>query len=180
MTTPTNKKKKRKRLKPDERRKQLRERLWPGSEELIWDRRRNDGWITIPKVLSLICALLKQLAKNDPTRIYIDLWCRSYDEGIIENIDEDKAAFSSGYFRTRASRTWRDHIRELEKLGFIKIATEGNNQIAHILLVNPLYAVDALRKRKKIDDDWWNAYSARANEIGAVLPSDEVEDESRV
>jgi hypothetical protein len=69
-------------------------------------------------------------------------------------------------------------MHELEKLGFIKIAPDGNSQIGHVLLLNPLQVVDDLRRRKKIKDEWWNAYIARASVVGAVLPSDEVEDDN--
>lgn len=182
-TTPTpsepERPKKRKKLKPAERRTKLRNKLWPGSETLFWYRKDNDGFITIPKLLSLICALLKDIADNDPSRVYLDLWCRSYDEGIIENIDEDEAAFSSGYDGTRAKRTWTEHIHQLEKLGFIKVAPHGNSRIGHILLLNPLVVVDELRSKPKsnVSDEWWNAYNARASVIGAVLPSDPDDDE---
>lgn len=162
------------RVKPAERRARLRETLWPGFVEKIWDRLKNDGFTTIPRLLSLICSLLKALAKNDPTRVYLDLWCRTFDEGIIENIDPDKAAFSSGYLGNRATRTWTDHMYQLEGLGFIKIKSEGNKQIVHVLILNPLLVIDELHKRKpsKISEDWWTAYVARANAIGAALPSD--------
>lgn len=173
-------KKKKKKLKPAERRAKLRERLWPGSQNLVWTRHQNDGYITVPKLLSLICALLKELARNDPTRVYLDLWCRSYDEGVIERIDEDEAAFSSGYVGTRAKRTWTEHIHELEELGFIKVAADGNSQIGHVLLLNPLVVVDGLRKKKRVSDEWWNAYVARASAIGAVLPSDEENEDDEV
>lgn len=177
-TALPHKRRKKKKLKPAERRIKLRDRLWPGSEKLIWHRLDNDGYITIPKLLSHICALLKELATNDPTRVYIDLWCRSFDEAIIEKIDEDEAAFASGYVGTRAKRTWTEHIYQLERLGFIKIEPDGNSPIGHILVVNPLLVVDELRKKKRVSDEWWNSYIARASAIGAVLPSDEGEDEN--
>ncbi len=169
-----SRKKKKKKLTPAERRIRLRDRLWPGSENKLWHRLENDGFITIPRLLSLICALLKEVAKNDPTRVYIDLWCRSWDEAVIEAIDPDAAAFSSGYTGTRATRTWNEHMYELEKLGFIKIAPDGNSGIGHVLLVNPLEVVEDLRSKKgiRISQEWLNAYMARADAIGAVLPSD--------
>jgi hypothetical protein len=166
--------KKKKKLKPSERRLKLREQLWAGMEKQIWDRRENDGFITVPKLLSLICSLMKQIASNDPSRVYLDLWCRSFDEGIIERIDEDEAAFSSGYVGTRAKRTWMEHMYQLAALGFIKIAPHGNSPIGHVLILNPLLVVHELRHKpkSKVPDEWWNAYVARASVIGAVLPSD--------
>lgn len=173
--------KKKKKLKPSERRLKLRGHVWPGVEKKIWDRKENDGFITIPKLLALICSLMKQIAANDPSRVYLDLWCRSFDEGIIERIDEDEAAFSAGYVGTRAKRTWMEHMYQLDALGFIKIAPHGNSPIGHVLILNPLLVVHELRHKpkSKVSDEWWNAYVARASVIGAVLPSDadDVDDE---
>jgi hypothetical protein len=80
-------------------------------------------------------------------------------------------------------RTWTEHIHQLEALGFIKVAPDGNSQIGHILLLNPLLVIDELRKgtrklpnKKKISEEWWNAYVARASAISAVLPSDDEAD----
>jgi hypothetical protein len=178
-TSPVHKKK-RKKLSPAERRLRLRDQLWPGAEKQIWHRLENDGYITIPKVLSLVCALLKEIADNDPTRVYLDLWCRSWDEAVIEGIDEDEAAFSSGYVGTRAKRTWTEHMDELEKLGFIRVAPNGNNRIGHILIRNPLLVVEELRARPKIKvpEEWWNAFLKRVNEVGAVLPSEEQDEDA--
>gem|GEM_PF-1988691 len=174
VLVPPTYKGKQKKLKPADRRANLRDRLWQGAAQDIWHRHENDGYITVPKLLSLVCALLKSIARNDPTSVYLDLWCRSYDEGIIERIDEDEAAFSSGYVGTRAKRTWRDHMRELERLGFIRIAQDGNSEIGHVLIRNPLMVVQDLRSRPKVKvaEAWWNAYVSRASAVGAALPSD--------
>jgi hypothetical protein len=50
---------------------------------------------------------------------------------------------------------------------------------AHVLLVNPLYVVEELRHKQKsrVSNEWWNAYIARASVTGAVLPSDEEEED---
>ena len=55
--------------KAAEKRIQLRETLWPGASDGdgIWDRKQNDGFITVPRLLALIMALIKRLAaKGDP------------------------------------------------------------------------------------------------------------------
>ncbi len=170
-TFPTKEKKKK--LPPAERRAKLRERLWPGSGKLTWHRKEHDGYITMPKLLSLVCVLIKDLAGTDPTRVYLDLWFRSFDEAIIQSVDEDEAAFSAGYSGTRAKRTWIEHMRKLEELGFIQIASEGISSIGHVLLLNPIDVVHKLRHapKSRVLDEWWNAYVARAVVVGAVLPS---------
>lgn len=168
-------KKKRKKLSPAQRRMKIRDEFWPAAANEIWNRHENDGFVTIPRLLPLICALIKHNAKNDPTRVYLDLWCRVWDEGVIAAIDEDEAAFSSGYLGTRARRTWIDHINQLVKLGFIRTVPHANSEIGHVLIRNPLIVVEELRSKpkSKVTPEWWSAYIKRASEVGAVLPSDE-------
>ncbi len=122
-----------------DRRIKLRETFWKGSEHLFWNRKANDGYSTIPRLLSLVAALIKEKAEDDPSRVYYDLWCRVWgDEGIVTDIDEDDFAYSSGYTGTRAKRTWTKHIWQLEKLKFIKVAPDGNRAIGTILMLDPL------------------------------------------
>src|SRR4051812_31213796 len=65
----------------DRRRRDLRERLWPGSAALIWDLNDVDGVVgfaTVPRLLPLVLHLIKQLAGGekggDPSPVYLDLW----------------------------------------------------------------------------------------------------------
>lgn len=155
--------------KAAERRIAIRDLHWPEVAEKLWRVRKYDGFTTIPRLLSLICALIKHEAKDDPTSVYVDLWCRGWEEGIVENVDEDDCAFSSGYTGTRARRTWTGHIWELQRLGFIKVAREGNREIAHILLLDPIEICVDRHKKGKADPDWWAAFSRRAHVIGTVL-----------
>lgn len=158
---------------PSSKREELRERLWPNGGELVWSRKTNDGFITIPRLLPLVIHLIKQLApKGDPGRAYLDLWSRSFDEGIISINDEADCAYSSGYIGNRAVRTWREHILALQELGLISVRPRGNREIGHILLLDPIKVCAKLHKqaKSKVPSEWWAAFVERANEIGALLP----------
>lgn len=160
-----------KRKSPAQKRIELRDSLWPGSDKLIWDRHNNKGFGTIPRLLPLILQLIKKLSdKGDSSMVYFELWARNMDEGIISKIDSDECAYASGYNGARAVRTWRDHIFQLESLGFIKTKQAGNKEYAHILIINPLLVCQQLRNKNKVPEEWWTAYVQRASEIGAKLP----------
>lgn len=164
---------KRERKKMGDRRADSRDALWPGAGNEIWHRLHNKGFSTIPRLLSLITALMKDRSKQgDPTSVYLDLWCRVFDEGFIAIKDEGECAYASGYSGDRALRTWRERMEILESMGFIRAAPVGNRKFANILLVNPLQVVVNLRKKGKppVPDEWWNAFTARADEIGADIP----------
>jgi hypothetical protein len=155
-----------------ERRLKIRDAFWKDAEQVIWSRLKVKGFITVPRLLSLACALIKELADDDPTSVYVDLWCRVWDEGLVESVDENDCAFSSGYVGSRAKRTWTDHMWQLQGLGFIRIAPDGNSQIGHVLMLDPIKVCHDLHERGKVSDEWWAAFVRRAGEIGAALPSD--------
>jgi hypothetical protein len=159
--------------KPAQKREELRETLWPGSQNRVWSRRGNVGWTTIPRLLPLAMQLIRLLAsKGDPSGVYMELWARSFDEGIVSITDESVCAYASGYTGTRAVRTWREHILTLAELGFIEYKPAGNREIGHILVLNPLLVCARLyhKKDRKIPEEWWTAFVTRANEVGTKIP----------
>jgi hypothetical protein len=114
--------------------------------------------------------LIKSLAKKgNPSLAYLELWARAFDEHIVTIGDEDALAFACGYTGTRAVRTWREHIFALREIGFIKVKAQGNREIAHILLLNPVSVCAGLHEKNQTPEEWWNAFVYRANEIGAAI-----------
>lgn len=165
----------RKRKNLAERRAEQRDSLWPDSEKELWSRKSNDGFTTIPRVLPLVAALAKYLAKGkdgDPASVYFELWSRSTDEGIVQIRDEQECAYASGYSGPRAHRTWRERMGTLESLGLIRSRPSGVRPYAFVLLINPLLAAVRLHadKKRKVPEGWWVAFQVRASEIGAHIP----------
>src|SRR5262249_17789560 len=61
----------------DRRRQQLRDQLWPGSADWIWDINNKEavvGFATVPRLLPLIMCLIRHLAggkkSGDPSQVY--------------------------------------------------------------------------------------------------------------
>jgi hypothetical protein len=108
--------------------------------------------------------------RGDASRVYLDLWCRAFDEGLVVVRDDEEMAYTCGYDGPRAIRTWREHIETLVGLGFILKKELGNRDVGHVLLVDPVIAVARLRHLKLVGDKWWNMYLTRMNEIGASTP----------
>ena len=114
--------------------------------------------------------LISEIRKGgNPSRVYLDFWCRAFDLGFLEIRGEADCAYSAGYFGPRAVRTWRTHVRDLEKLGFIETAEKGNLKYGYILLLNPYKVATTLKDKEKVPKRWWNAFSSRAEESGAAL-----------
>ena len=155
------------------KREELREHLWPGSESVVWDRRSNDGFATIPRLLPLIVTLIQSHSqKGDTSSVYYELWSRSFEEGIVSVTDEEEHAFCAGYTGPRAVRTWRERIESLEKRGFIWVKPSGNRSIGYILILNPLMVAAKIRRENpsKVAERWWTMFVKRASEIGAKIP----------
>jgi len=162
---------------PDKRRRDLRDQLWPGSANWIWDFNDSDavvGFATMPRLIPWVLHLIKILTNGektgDPGPAYLELWCRDFGQGIISIADEQECAYASGYSSTRALRTWRGHMLKLVELGFIKTKAEGIREFGQVLLLNPLAHCARLWKEGKVPDEWWTSFSRRASDIGAQIP----------
>ena len=145
-----------------ERREKLRREFW--RDEDAWTGENEKGWFRAPRTLPLLLALLgeKGLSGNqDPTRVYVELLARHIDGGVIEMGHEGDHAFAAGYDGRRGMRTWRERMRTLEKLGFIKTRRIGNQDFKYVLLVHPTTAIQHLRDSGRVSDHWWDTYRAR-------------------
>lgn len=152
--------------------KDLRARLWPDlTEEELWYRRTHHGFTTIPRTMPLVLSIIDDLTKGAPaSSVYLELWCRSYDEMYVSLAKPDELAFFSGYTGQRARRTWMDRIRKLRDLGFIHVQPGSAGELAHAVIINPHIALKRLRDRKEpgLTETKYNALIERANDIGAT------------
>jgi hypothetical protein len=158
---------------PGEKRAKLREMVFPNSKSLIWTTETGKGWTNMPRTISLICTLIRHLSpKLDPSRVYFDLWCRNFEEGIIEIGNESDVATSCGYAGTRRVRSWQERVNALYELGFIRIAPIGSRKYGFILMHHPHLIVAHMRMRNanRLPDWWWSLFTNRLREIGDELP----------
>ena len=156
------------------RRQGLRDSLWGEEAVNLWHRTTEDGYSTIPRTLPLVMTLIDELKGKgrDISRVYFDLWCRQMDDSFVEVNDEESFAYSSGYSTPgRNVRSWRERIDMLRELGFVSIQPNGSRRNGYILLHHPHRVVCELRAQGKVNDAWWGAFSKRASEIGATLPT---------
>jgi len=153
------------------KRRQVRDELWPNAEMVTWYRKREKGFATIPRTLSLMMTLIKHLAKKgDPSRAYLDLWARVSDDGLVVVGDEAEFAISSGYIEgTRHVRTWNEHMNTLEELGFIVSRPKSGRKHGYILLLHPHRVIARIQNRQPdLIPPWWlQSYRERVREIGS-------------
>lgn len=145
--------------------------MWSKAQEIIYDKRNESGFCTIPRSLALVATLIRHLSKRDPSRAYWDLWTRQRDDGYVEIDDAAEMAAISGLTGTRALKSWREKLDELERLGFIQIKGKGNQKYKYVLLLHPHDVVQKIRHETpdRIPDWWWSYFTTRIQDIGAKL-----------
>ncbi len=152
-----------------ERRKQLRNQLWPDiSEHDLWLRKQRQGFTTIPRTMNLIGRIMDQHSgKGFPLQqTYLTLWCWVFDEGLVEIRNPKEMAFESGFSGPRGETTWRTRMRKLRELGFIMSKTGLSGEFQFVLLLNPLKTIQKIYC-EKTKDIAYNTLLSRMAQIGA-------------
>jgi hypothetical protein len=153
------------------KREDLRDQLFPGSANEIYNRNVHDGYSTVPRTIGLILTLLEELADKgmNVSRVYSELWFRTPDCKLIEIDDEYDIAYASGL----SVRRWKERIDLLEQLGFIRVAPNGARKYGYVFLPNPNEVVIRMRRNGQISDEMWGAFTKRCSKIGYKVVLDQ-------
>lgn len=168
--------------------REQRAKLWPEVDfyKYLWHRKRNDGFVTIPRTMPLIISIIDDLTKGGPAGMtYFELWCRSFDEMYVSLSKSKELAFGSGFIGQRAERTWAEKIRKLAELGFIKIRDGQAGPLSHALILNPYLVIKRMHEdgHPGLSREKYRGLEDRAHEIAATdldadyLDDDEEDDE---
>ncbi|MET3135206.1 hypothetical protein AAKU55_005514 [Oxalobacteraceae bacterium GrIS 1.11] len=142
------------RKKASDRRKQLRQRLWPEVlDEHLWIRTQKTGFTTIPRTMTLIMRIMDTMSgKGVPVAMsYLTLWCWTFDEGLVEIRNPKEFAYESGFSGPRAESLWKVRMRRLEELGFIRSRPGLSGDFHFVLLLNPILVIEGQYKEKPHD-----------------------------
>lgn len=160
---------KKERKTASERRKLLREKLWPDiDDEKLWLRKQRTGFTTIPRTLNLIGRILDTLSgKGFPlSGTYLTLWCWVFDEAFVEIRNPKELSYESGFNGPRAESVWKSRMRKLEELGFIKTKPGLAGEFHYVLLLNPIQVIENIYS-KNTDDIAYKALLSRLVHVGA-------------
>jgi hypothetical protein len=154
-----------------EKQLKLRKTLWPElDEERLWNRKKRDGFTTIPRTMPIILKIMDSLSKGKPvSSTYLEIWCRAYDECFVTLNKHQELAFHAGFMGQRALQTWKDRVQILSELGFIDIQEGPSGKMSYALIFNPYEVIKKHHQDKHlgIPEDMYIALAARAIEIGA-------------
>jgi hypothetical protein len=96
------------------------------------------------------------------------LWCRAFDDYVVEVRDEYEAAHSSGYEGQRAIRTWRERLDVLQRLGFVLTKKTPYGAYRYVLILDPHQVIDDLILKGKLSEEDRLALKAQLLSIGAI------------
>jgi hypothetical protein len=157
------------------RKTDLRTKLFgPLPPEMIWDKMKGGYW-SMPRTLPHFFKIMDEMSSGLPlSKTYFALWCRSYGEMLLEIKSEPEMAFESGFQKQRAIYEWRKRMKLLDEIGFIKSAPGPSGDFSYVLIIDPYYVVETLRKKNKssISDRNYNALHQRWSEIKVSDPSE--------
>jgi len=148
-----------------ERLRNVRDEFWPNADPWTGAPSVDDGWFKAPRTLPLILNLIRDkrlTPKSDPTSVYLELLSRQFGDGIVEIQNQAEHAYAAGYSSRRgAERTWEEHMRLLESLGFIKIQGVGPNAFKYVLIVHPSTVIHELNQKGIVPAEWMAVYRDR-------------------
>jgi hypothetical protein len=135
--------------KANERREQHRKLLFSEvPEDEVWAN-SNQGWCWVPRTMPFILQAIRCLSKGtSAAETYFALWCNSISHSIVEMNNRATLIAAAGYTGPSQERTWRERMRKLEELGFIKIAEGKHGDIGCVLILNPHKVLKKLKESR--------------------------------
>ncbi len=157
--------------KQDRMQRKLIKRLWADvPNEEVWSRKPpTAGFTTIPRGLRHVMQMMDDMSKGKPlSATYFTLWCWARDAQVVDVVSATELAFESGFTGQRMESTWRERMRLLEQIGFIRIAEGRYGPISHVLILHPYLVIQRLHAAGKVQDIRYNALLQRLDDVGAT------------
>ncbi|MGS1027738.1 hypothetical protein [Burkholderia glumae] len=156
-------------VKMAERAQHLLELHFPDMHEAwLWHRKRNDGFITIPRTLPIVMQAIDAQSKGQPAgHTLFCLWARSPDHSLLTIENPTTFAAEAGFVGERAVDTWRRRMKRLRELNFIQTKPGASGEFHYVLLLNPNAVMEWMRSQNLIQNDLYSRFLERLADIGA-------------
>lgn len=158
------------RLKMSERAQQQLALHFPDvPETLLWRRKSNDGFTTVPRTLPIAMQAIDDTSKGAPAgHSLFCLWARAPDNPLVTVENPATFAAEAGFTGERAVDTWRKRMRRLRELGFVRTKKGPSGEFHFILLLNPNVAVEVMRAGGLVQVDLYGRFVERVADVGAA------------
>lgn len=158
------------RLKMSERAQQQLALHFPDvPETLLWRRKSNDGFTTVPRTLPIAMQAINDTSKGAPAgHSLFCLWARAPDNPLVTVENPATFAAEAGFTGERAVDTWRKRMRRLRELGFVRTKKGPSGEFHFVLLLNPNVAVEIMRAEGLVQVDLYGRFVERVADVGAA------------
>lgn len=166
------------RSKMAERAQKQREIHFPDvSDVLLWHRKKNDGFTTIPRTMPIVMQIIDSKSKGTPAgHTLFCLWARSFDNPLIIIENQSTFAAEAGFTGTRAVDTWRKRMKKLRELSMIETKEGSHGEFNYILLLNPNVIIEKMNRKKEIQKVLYSRFIDRLLSIGAYQDIENAKD----
>ncbi len=135
---------------------------------MLWRRKSNDGFTTVPRPLPIAMQAIDETSKGAPAgHSLFCLWARAPDNPLVIIENPSTFAAETGFTGERATDTWRKRMRLLRELGFIRTQKGPSGDFHFTLLLNPNVAVELMRRKGLVQDGLYGRFIERVAEVGA-------------
>lgn len=149
----------------------LRDQLWPGQQDFLWNRRENKGFATIPKTLPIVLNIMDDMTKGAPvSSTYLALWCATWDNSYVAITKPAEMSIIAGFGGQRGEHTWAGRMKKLQELHFISIKPGKSGPMSHVVIWNPHTIIryhHDVAKTPGLTEASFTGLLERAMEIGA-------------
>jgi hypothetical protein len=143
-----------KKTKADIRRENQRNLLFQDTPSSALWTSSNMGWCLTPRTMPLVLHAIRVLSKgSSAAETYFALWCNCISESIVEMTNRHNLISAAGYSGHTSERTWKERMKKLEELGFIKIASGKHGDISSVLILNPHLVLKRHKEQKTANFD---------------------------
>lgn len=158
-----------KRLNMAERAQMQMDLHFPGCPpQMLWTRKTNDGYSTIPRTLPIVMQAIDMKSKGTPAgHTLFCLWARSPDHPFITIENATTFAAEAGFIGERAVDTWRKRMKYLRDLTMIATKPGPTGEFHYVLLLNPNVGLEWMRLSGMVQDVVYSRFLDRITEVGA-------------
>jgi hypothetical protein len=136
--------------------------------EMLWRRKANDGFTTLPRSLPIVMQAIDMQSKGTPAgHTLFCLWARSPDHPFLTIENATTFAAEAGFVGERAVDTWRKRMKCLRDLGMIVTKPGPTGDFHYVLLLNPNTGLEWMRSHGKVQDGVYSRFLDRITEVGA-------------
>jgi len=139
------------------------------NKTLLWDRKVNHGFTTIPRTLPIVMQIIDQLTKGHAAgHTLFCLWSRMPDHYLLVIENTTTFAAEAGFTGNRKVDTWRRRMKLLKSLGFIDSKNGASGEFHYVLLLNPNVAIEKLYRAGQVQSEIYSRLRDRLAEIGGM------------